>query len=61
MPIYRYRCDACKKEFEINEPKINDNRVIECIAQKGCGGAAKRLIARSSFSLKGKGWFKDGY
>ena len=61
MPIYRYRCDACKKEFEINESKINDNRVIDCIAQEGCEGTAIRLIARSSFSLKGKGWFKDGY
>lgn len=26
-----------------------------------CGGECKRLISKTSFILKGGGWFKDGY
>ena len=26
-----------------------------------CGGTGKRLISQTSFTLKGGGWYKDGY
>ena len=57
MPIYEYRCNACSKTFEKFQ-KINDNPVNKC---KDCGGKVERLISATSFSLKGGGWYKDGY
>ena len=60
MPIYEYSCDTCGEKFEkllrpsqINEyspdcPKCNSKEV-------------KKLISKSSFTLKGGGWASEGY
>jgi putative FmdB family regulatory protein len=57
MPIYEYRCKTCKKEFELFQ-KITDDPLAEC---PECGSAVERLVSATSFSLKGGGWYKDGY
>lgn len=57
MPIYEYECDACGKTFEATQ-KISDKPLKSC---KFCQGAVRRLISSSSFTLKGGGWYKDGY
>ena len=58
MPIYDYACKACGHEFE-REQRIHDAPVRKC---PGCGKLqAKRLISRTSFVLKGGGWFNDLY
>ena len=57
MPIYEYRCNACGKQFELFQ-KITDDPLAEC---PECGGTVERLVSASSFSLKGSGWYKDGY
>lgn len=57
MPIYEYRCKGCKKEFEVLQ-KITDEPLAAC---PKCGKQVKRLISQTSFSLKGGGWYKDGY
>ena len=58
MPIYEYRCDGCGHEFEEMQ-KVSDAPVANC---EHCGGAkVYRLISRSSFQLKGGGWYADLY
>jgi len=57
MPIYEYQCEKCKKTFEQFQ-KITDEPLKMC---PDCKGKVKRLISQTSFSLKGAGWYKDGY
>jgi putative FmdB family regulatory protein len=59
VPVYEYECPECKKTFEL-EQKISEPARTECI-EKHCDGKVRRLIAGSSFVLKGSGWFRDGY
>jgi len=58
MPIYEYRCDACGEQLEIIH-SMSDDSEREC---PKCGASPlSRLISRSSFALKGSGWYKDLY
>ena len=57
MPIYEYHCEKCNETFEVFQ-KINDDPVSNC---PKCNEKVKRLISNTSFSLKGGGWYKDGY
>ena len=66
MPIYEYKCQVCGYSFEMVQ-KISaptpecENTVVSGSVERLCGGRCKKLISKSSFSLKGGGWFKDGY
>jgi putative FmdB family regulatory protein len=58
MPVYEYACRACGHEFE-REQRISDAPIKKC---PKCGALqAKRLISRTSFVLKGGGWYNDLY
>ena len=58
MPVYEYQCAACSHEFE-REQRISEAPVKKC---PKCGKLkAKRLISRTSFVLKGSGWYSDLY
>ena len=58
MPVYEYICKACDHEFE-REQRISDRPIKKCPV---CGAMkAKRLISRTSFVLKGGGWYSDLY
>lgn len=58
MPIYEYRCPDCGHEFE-SMRRISDDPLKEC---PECGKQeVKKLISRTSFVLKGGGWYKDHY
>ena len=58
--MYEYECEDCKRIFDV-EQKITDDPLEKCPVEE-CGGAIKRLISKTSFILRGKGWFnKDGY
>jgi putative FmdB family regulatory protein len=58
MPIYEYACAKCKSEFEA-EQRITDDPLKTCPKCKS--KRVKRLISRTSFALKGGGWYSDGY
>ncbi len=58
MPVYEYRCDACEQEFE-REQRISDDPLKTCPLCKS--RRVKRLISRTSFVLKGGGWYSDLY
>jgi putative FmdB family regulatory protein len=58
MPIYDYACDKCHHEFEV-EQRITDDPVKTCPACRS--RKVKRLISKTSFVLKGGGWYSDLY
>jgi putative FmdB family regulatory protein len=59
MPIYEYRCEACEKVTEAMQ-KFSDAALVDC---EICGGKGtlSKLISRSSFALKGSGWYTTDY
>jgi putative FmdB family regulatory protein len=56
MPTYEYSCPSCGT-FDL-EQRITEPARTQC---DRCGGPVKRLISRSSFALRGGGWYADGY
>lgn len=58
MPIYDYWCENCERELEV-EQRITDDPLKTC---PNCRSRRfKRLISRTSFVLKGGGWYSDLY
>jgi putative FmdB family regulatory protein len=59
MPIYEYTCEDCGENVEELQ-KLDDpppDPCPRCLAQ----GTMRKTIGKTSFQLKGGGWFKDGY
>ncbi len=59
MPIYEYGCQACGHTFERLQ-KVSAEPVSDC-PECDVDGAVKKLVSRTSFVLKGGGWYKDHY
>ena len=57
MPIYEYRCLDCDHEFERMQ-KFSDPPLKTC---PSCEGTVQKLISRSTFHLKGDGWYVTDY
>ena len=57
MPIYEYGCDACGKVIEVMQ-KFSDEPLKTC---PDCSGQLTKLISRTSFQLKGTGWYVTDY
>ena len=57
MPIYEYRCTKCNDHLEVMQ-KISDRPLRRC---KKCSGRLEKLISRTSFQLRGGGWYDSGY
>jgi len=57
MPVYEYQCEACNYQFELRQ-KFSDPPAETC---PECGKAVKKLISNASFTLKGGGWYTEGY
>ena len=57
MPLYEYQCKSCNNNFELRQ-KFSDPPASVC---PECGGEVEKLISQSGFSLKGQGWYGDGY
>ena len=61
MPIYNYRCEDCFEDFEILL-SIKEREQSETVLCKKCNSEkVLPLMSKTSFVLKGKGWYKDGY
>lgn len=57
MPMYEYGCKVCNYQFELRQ-KFSDPPASSC---PQCGGAVEKLISSSAFTLKGGGWYDQGY
>ena len=57
MPIYEYECSDCGKQFEVFQ-KFSEEPLSRC---HDCGGHVHKLISRTSFILKGTGWYATDY
>jgi len=57
MPVYEYQCESCSNQFELRQ-KFSDPPAESCPA---CGGTVKKMISSASFTLKGGGWYTEGY
>ena len=57
MPVYEYQCETCNYQFELRQ-KFSDPPAENC---PECGAAVKKLISSAAFTLKGGGWYNEGY
>jgi len=57
MPIYEYECDECGNIEEALQ-KFSDKPLETCGA---CSGHLHKLVSKSSFHLKGTGWYVTDY
>lgn len=58
MPIYEFECSDCDHTYEEIRP-MSDPESDAC---PSCDSTeVGRLVSRSSFQLKGGGWFDDDY
>jgi len=62
MPLYEYKCDRCGIVREIQQ-KLDEKPNIVCpmFEKTMCVGLMIKIMSAGSFSLKGKGWSRDGY
>lgn len=65
MPMYSYKCKKCEREVTVRLSTISTPQPKVCkevdINKTECDGELEKILLPSSFSLKGAGWFKDGY
>jgi putative FmdB family regulatory protein len=57
MPIYEYECDKCGAHLEVLQ-KMGDKALTRCTK---CRGKVRKVVSRSSFQLKGSGWYVTDY
>ena len=57
MPIYEYQCQKCGTIEEALQ-KFSDKPLTKC---RHCTGKLHKLVSRSSFHLKGTGWYVTDY
>ncbi|MEW6077021.1 MAG: FmdB family zinc ribbon protein [Thermodesulfobacteriota bacterium] len=57
MPIYEYECTKCGRVNEVWQ-QMSDKPLKKC---SECSGKLQKLISRSSFHLKGSGWYATDY
>ena len=57
MPLYEYKCTKCGTILEVLQ-KFSDEPLSRC---RECSGKLKKLISRTSFQLKGSGWYVTEY
>jgi putative FmdB family regulatory protein len=63
MPIYTFKCNKCEKEktLRLNPFETPPTKCSDLDKDSPCTGEVHKILKPSSFSLKGSGWFKDGY
>ena len=58
MPIYEYECPNCGNVFEEWGKASEAHKEEPC---PKCGTPSKRVMSRTSFVLKGDGWYVSDY
>ncbi len=64
MPVYSYVCRRCGHAKRVMH-KMSESPAVLCdyVEASGCVCSEKMVkgVSRSSFSLRGNGWERDGY
>ena len=55
VPIYEYQCQKCDKIITVYQA----HNAVPVRVCPGCLGAMKRIMSKTTFRLKGEGWFSD--
>jgi putative FmdB family regulatory protein len=59
MPLFTHRCRTCGHRFEVLIALKDIQKNQPC---SKCGAESTiRQVSRTSFSLQGEGWARDGY
>lgn len=58
MPIYEYECPKCGHVFEEWARSSDAHKDAKC---PQCGADSPRIMSRTSFVLKGNGWYVSDY
>lgn len=53
MPMYEYICEKCGSHIEVLQ-KLSDPPLKRCTK---CRGKLEKTVSRTSFQLKGSGWY----
>jgi putative FmdB family regulatory protein len=64
MPLHGYKCQECEMEYEVfyTSQKAVEKEEPEEKCPKCDSTEKERLPPKgTSFDLKGRGWYKDGY
>jgi len=62
MPIYRYKCENCESEFDkLMSLREREDKNFHIFCPICDCDKCTPLISKTSFSLKGEGWYRDGY
>lgn len=59
MPIYEYTCEKCGTRIDVLQ-KMDEPAPAKC-ANCAAEGTMARQVSRTSFVLKGGGWYSDLY
>jgi putative FmdB family regulatory protein len=57
MPIYEYQCIKCGAHLEVLQ-KMGEQALTRC---EHCRGKLHKVVSRTSFQLKGDGWYVTDY
>ena len=57
MPIFEYLCKSCEQYYEFLQ--LEDTEIPMC--PQCFSTDSEKQVSSCSFSLKGGGWFDDGY
>ncbi len=58
MPIYEYRCDSCRHEFETIQ-KLSEDPLQTCPECEQ--NALVKKVSAAGFRLKGSGWYETDF
>jgi putative FmdB family regulatory protein len=56
LPLYRYKCEVCKEEWQEFCNMANRDDPLSCLV---CDGNGKRLLDVASVSFIGKGFYSN--
>jgi putative FmdB family regulatory protein len=54
MAVYEFKCSHCSTITERNMSMKDETHTVPCVQ---CGDVAHRIISKSTFHLKGGGWY----
>jgi putative FmdB family regulatory protein len=62
MPIYSFRCKECGHRFEqVQKMSTSPPPCPKILEGTECGQETTKQVSRSSFHLKGGGWYATDY